>query len=208
MTGLCFSQTPTRAEATDLYGRWEGTQDDPEVGTTTTFITFWEEGTFELRMHVVPSFNFWADMEDIDADIVEPIESLDMNVQGQWYTQADSLFLEATTMTMTANGEDLLTVMIEAMIQTLDAAGEFTAEERETFVDFIKLTLNPEDYEAELVASFNEDNASRYYFEGPTLVIEFEGDEPVQVLRLHRLEEPTAVEAITWGQLKQSLRPR
>ena len=87
------------------------------MGTTTTFITFWEEGTFELRMHVVPSFNFWADMEDVDAESVEPIESLDMNVQGQWYTQADSLFLEATTMTMTANGEDLLTVMIEAMIQ-------------------------------------------------------------------------------------------
>ena len=206
LTGLCFLPIQTRAETSDLYGSWQGTRDDHRVGETTTQITFFGGGTFELSNHIVLTINFWEHIEGVDADKVDPIETIEMNVQGTWYTHADSLFLEATTLTMTFDSEDPLTVYIEAIAQTLDAEEELSAEEYKVLISFLKLTLTrlpKPNLEAEMIASFNADagSATSYHLEGATLFIGFEGE---KLLPLHRIEQATAVEAISWGRLKQT----
>ena len=84
--------TATRAENTDLYRSWGGTQSDP-AGEHSVKVTFLTMARLTLSTHTEFTGNFWEDFEDVDPDKVDPIETSQIDIQGTWHTRADSLFL-------------------------------------------------------------------------------------------------------------------
>lgn len=205
---LVLSPLMALADA-ELLGSWRGLYNDPELGETTYTITFFEDGRFDLSSQVEVVVDFWATM-DMPEVLMEPVETMELHLEGTWRTSSDSLFLDISNLEVTVDGQDFFQVIIEATIQSLllsfaeEEQREPTQEEKDGLVALGNLLLP--DLEDEMIADLNEDIDGPYHIDGDRLTLmdslEYED------LVLYRQEvAATAVKAASWGQVKRTPRP-
>ena len=205
---LALSPLMALADA-ELLGSWRGLYNDPELGETTYTITFFEDGRFDLSSQVEVVVDFWATM-DMPGVLMEPVETMELHLEGTWHTSSDSLFLDISNLEVTVDGQDFFQVIIEATIQSLllsfaeEEQREPTEEEKDGLVALVNLLLS--DLEDEMIADLNEDIDGPYHIDGDRLTL-MDSLEYEDLVLYRQGAAATAVKAASWGQVKRTPRP-
>ena len=231
---LALSPLMARADA-ELLGSWRGLYNDPELGETTYTITFFEDGRFDLASQVEVVVDFWATM-DMPEVLMEPVETMELHLEGTWRTSSDSLFLDISNLEVTVDGQDFFQVIIEATIQSLleparrnrvgsprnvsyiieatiqslllSFAEEEQREPTQEEKDGLVALVNLllPDLEDEMIAELNEDIDGPYHIDGDRLTL-MDSLEYEDLVLYRQGGAATAVKAASWGQVKRTPRP-
>ena len=201
---------------TGLYGSWHGQETYPDSDDLTHVVTFFDDGRFEMSITVELARDFWAELaEEAEMEISgrEPAEKLEYLVSGTWHTKDDSLFFDVAELEIIIDGEDLFQIFTELSIEMLvrsveEEWGYELDEDTRGGLAILARGMVP-NFKENMRAVLDEDLDSLYYLDGDVLTIVegAGGDSGNEDLRLERGLPSTAVEAVSWGQVKGALRP-
>jgi len=205
---LLLLPCPALAADADLYGQWEGELDaenlqgHPNIKSETYRVYFNQDGTFELHIRTVfvPEYDFWADLDGVDSNLAEHVNTTSVLLQGQWSTLSDDeLVLTVESAATTINDRSMLEVITEATIRTRAIEDGYDEEETQVLIDAVIKLIDPEEIYADFIANFNEQNPYYYKLEGNTLATEING----HIVYLYEVGA-TPVKDWSWGRIKSS----
>ena len=203
---LCLLALPLAAQEA-LYGTWEGTITDAELGEVTVRLTFQADGTFNQDFEGSALLEGFADDEATGAEALI-IDSFHQT--GTYQVAGDSLWVDIDSVYYIVGGEkvepvELLTQFIREMARLALALGEISEEDypeaEQTVIDEFLAGFNEEEMLAGLAMS------GTYAVEGDTLFLTTTEESGVETVEFHRIDDATAVVQTTWGDLKAAWRP-
>ena len=205
---LCLLVAPLAAQQEALYGTWEGTIVDEQIGEITIRLTFAEDGAFEIDQVIQVKDDFLAAVQ-----VPEPptIETIDAHGTGTYDVIGDNLVIAIAALDRFVNGQgfvEFFTQVARDFARYVADSHEIPAEnypafERE-FIDEFFAELDT----VEPLAILNEWGISTYSIEGDTLFLTTTKETGVIVWELHPIDAASAVAETTWGGLKAAWRQK
>ena len=201
---LCLLALPLAAQEEALYGTWEGTIADAELGEVTVRLTFKEDGTFN-QIHQGPLL-----LEAYAEATAEALTIDSFHQTGTYQVAGDSLWVDIDSVYYVVGGEkvevvEIMTQLIREMARLALALGEISEEEypeaEQAVIDEFLAGFNEEELLAELAMS------GTYAVEGDSLFLTTTEESGVETVELHRIDDATAIVQTTWGGLKSAWRP-
>ena len=204
---LCLLVPPLAAQQEALYGTWEGTIVDEQIGEIAIRLTFEEDGAFEIDQVIQVKDDFLADIQ-----VPEPptMETISAHGTGTYSILGDNLVVVVDTLDLSVNGEgfgEFFTQVARDFARYVADSHEIPAENypafEEEFIDAFFAELDT----VEPLAILDEWGISAYAVEGDTLSLTTTRETGVTIWEFHRIDDFSAVAATTWGSLKAAWRP-
>ena len=214
---LCLLVPPLAAQEEALYGTWEATVVDEQIGEIAIRLTFEEDGAFEFNQVIQVKDDFLADVQ-----VPEPptMETISAHGTGTYGILGDNLVISITTLDISVDGKgfvEFFTQVARDFARYVADSHEIPAENypafEQEFIDAFFAELD----KIQFLAILNEWGVSAYAIEGDTLSLTTTRETGVTIWELHRMEDSSAVvetpddsSAVvetTWGGLKATWRP-
>lgn len=209
---LCLLVPPLAAQEEALYGTWEGTVVDEQIGEIALRLTFAEDGAFEFNQVIQVKDDFLAAVQ-----VPEPptMETISAHGTGTYGILGDNLVISITALDISIDGKGF----VEFFTQVARDFARYVADSHEIpeenypafeqeFIDAFFAELD----NIQFLAILNEWGVSAYAIEGDTLSLTTTRETGVTVWELHRMEDSavaedsSAVAETTWGSLKAAWR--
>ena len=205
---LCLFVAPLAAQQEALYGTWEGTLVDEQIGEITIRLTFEEDGAFEIDQVIQVKGDFLA---AVQVPAPPTIETIVAHGTGTYGILGDNLVIAIAALDRFVNGQgfvEFFTQVARDFARYVADSHEIPAEnypafERE-FIDAFFAELDT----VEPLAILNEWGISTYSIEGDTLFLTTTKETGVVVWELHPIDAASAVAETTWGSLKAAWRQK
>ena len=204
---LCLLVPPLAAQQEALYGTWEGTMVDEQIGEIAIRLTFAEDGAFEINQVIQVKDDFLADVQ-----VPEPptIETIVAHGTGAYGVSGDNLLVDIAALDLSVDGEsfgDFFTQVARDFARYVADSHEIPAENypafEEEFIDAFFAELD----KVQFLAILNQWGISKYAIEGDSLFLTTTRGAKVTIWELHRMDDSSAVVETTWGGLKATWRP-
>ena len=204
---LCLLGTPLAAQQEALYGTWEGTLVDEQIGEITIRLTFEEDGAFEIDQVIQVKDDFLAAVQ-----VPEPptMETIVAHGTGTYGVIGDNLMVSIDSLDLSVDGEgfvEFFTQVARDFARYVADSHEMPAENypafEQEFIDAFFAELDT----VEPLAILNEWGIITYSIEGDTLFLTTTKETGVTVWELHPIDAASAVAETTWGGLKAAWRP-
>ena len=204
---LCLLVPPLAAQQEALYGTWEGTIVDEQIGEIAIRLTFAEDGAFEINQVIQVIDDFLADVQVPKPPTMETISAHGIGTYG---ILGDNLVIDIAALDLSVDGKgfvEFFTQVARDFARYVADSHEIPAENypgfEEDFIDAFFAELDT----VEPLAILNEWGVSTYAIEGDTLFLTTTRGTKVTIWELHPVDESSAVAATTWGSLKAAWRP-
>ena len=197
-----------------LYGSWHSQHTEPTPENAVYAATFFDDGQFEMTAHIKTNVGFWiywGVVLDIDTSSMDPVEQIALRLSGTWHTKGDSLLFDPAELEMTIDSDDFFQVLKDLLVSELHAAfveaegREATEEEKTDLGTVAGATVVV--VRVGLINQVDEEIDGLYRIEGDMLTVVEGGPLVGGDVLLTRERPPSAVEAVSWGQVKRALRP-
>ena len=211
---LCLLVPPLAAQQEALYGTWEATVVDEQIGEIAIRLTFEEDGAFEINQVIQVKDDFLADVQ-----VPEPptMETIVAHGTGTYGILGANLVISITALDISVDGKgfvEFFTQVARDFARYVADSHEIPAENYPAFEqDFIDAFFAELD-KIQFLAILNEWGVSMYAVEGDTLSLTTTRETGVTIWELHRMEDSSAVTEdssavveTTWGSLKATWRP-
>ena len=205
---LCLLVAPLAAQQEEtLYGTWEGTVVDEQIGEIAIRLTFEEDGAFEINQVIQVKDDFLADVQ-----VPEPptIETISAHGTGTYGILGNNLVISIAALDISVDGKgfvEFFTQVARDFARYVADSHEIPAENypafEEEFIDAFFAELD----KVQFLAILNEWGVSAYALEGDTLILTTTRETGVTIWELHRMDDSSAVVETTWGSLKATWRP-
>ena len=204
---LCLLVPPLAAQQEALYGTWEGTIVDEQIGEIVMRLTFEEDGAFEINQVIQVKDDFLADVQ-----VPEPptMETIIARGTGTYSILGDNLLVDIAALDLSVDGEsfvDFFTQVARDFARYVADSHEIPAENypafEEEFIDAFFAELD----KVQFLAVLNEWGISKYAIEGDTLLLTTTRETGVTIWELHPVDDSSAVAETTWGSVKAAWRP-
>lgn len=206
---LCLLVSPLAAQQEALYGTWEGTIVDEQIGEIAISLTFEEDGAFEFNQVIQVKNDFLAAVQ-----VPEPptMETISAHGTGTYGILGDNLVISITALDISVDGKgfvEFFTQVARDFARYVADSHEIPAENypafEEEFIDAFFAELD----KVQFLAILNEWGVSAYAIEGDTLSLTTTRETGVTIWELHRMEDSSAVVETSsvvvetsWGTLK------
>ena len=203
---LCLLVPPLAAQQEALYGTWESTVVDDQIGEITIRLTFEEDGAFEINQVIQVKDDFLADVQ-----VPEPptMETIVTRGTGTYGVLGNNLVVSIDSLDQSVDGEgyvEFFTQVARDFARYVADSHGIPAENYPAFEqDFIDAFFAELDT-VEPLAIPGMQGISAYVIEGDTLSLATMRKTGVTTWEFHRLVDSTAVAATTWGSLKAAWR--
>ncbi len=203
---LCLLVPPLAAQQEALYGTWESTVVDEQIGEITIRLTFAEDGAFEINQVIQVKDDFLADVQ-----VPEPptMETIVTRGTGTYGVLGNNLVVSIESLDQSVDGEgyvEFFTQVARDFARYVADSHGIPAENYPAFEqDFIDAFFAELDT-VEPLAILGMWGISAYVIEGDTLSLATMGETGGTIWEFHRLADSTAVAATTWGSLKAAWR--
>ena len=213
---LCLLGTPLAAQLEALYGTWEGTIIDEQIGEITIRLTFEEDGAFEINQVIQVKDDFLADVQ-----VPEPptMETIVAHGTGTYGILGDNLVIDIATLDLSVDGEgfvEFFTQVARDFARYVADSHEIPEENYPAFEqEFIEAFFAELDT-VEPLAILNQWGVSTYAIEGDTLFLTTTKETGVTIWEFHSVDDSSAVAETTddssavaettWGGLKATWR--
>ena len=203
---LCLLVPPLAAQQEALYGTWESTIVDDQIGEITIRLTFEEDGAFEINQVIQVKDDFLADVQ-----VPEPptMETIVTRGTGTYGILGNNLVVSIDSLDQSVDGEgyvEFFTQVARDFARYVADSHGIPAENYPAFEqDFIDAFFAELDT-VEPLAIPGMQGISAYAIEGDTLSLATIRETGVTTWEFHRLEDFTAVAETTWGSLKAAWR--
>ena len=203
---FCLLVAPLAAQPEALYGTWEGTLVDEQIGEITIHLTFAEDGAFEIDQVIQVKDDFLAAVQ-----VPEPptIETIVAHGTGTYGVTGDNLMVDIAALDRSVDGEgfvEFFTQVARDFARYVADSHEMPAENypafEQEFIDAFFAELDT----VEPLAILNEWGIITYSIEGDTLFLTTTKETGVVVWELHLIDAASAVAETTWGSLKAAWR--
>ena len=214
---LCLLVPPLAAQQEALYGTWEATVVDEQIGEIAIRLTFEEDGAFEINQVIQVKDDFLADVQ-----VPEPptMETIVAHGTGTYGILGANLVISITALDISVDGKgfvEFFTQVARDFARYVADSHEIPAENYPAFEqDFIDAFFAELD-KIQFLAILNEWGVSMYAIEGDTLLLTTTRQTGVTIWELHRMDDSSAVAETTddssavvettWGSLKATWRP-
>ena len=214
---LCLLVPPLAAQEEALYGTWEATVVDEQIGEIAIRLTFEEDGAFEFNQVIQVKDDFLADVQ-----VPEPptMETIVAHGTGTYGILGANLVISITALDISVDGKgfvEFFTQVARDFARYVADSHEIPAENYPAFEqDFIDAFFAELD-KIQFLAILNEWGVSMYAIEGDTLLLTTTRQTGVTIWELHRMDDSSAVAETTddssavvettWGSLKATWRP-
>ena len=214
---LCLLVPPLAAQQEALYGTWEATVVDEQIGEIAIRLTFEEDGAFEFNQVIQVKDDFLADVQ-----VPEPptMETIVAHGTGTYGILGANLVISITALDISVDGKgfvEFFTQVARDFARYVADSHEIPAENYPAFEqDFIDAFFAELD-KIQFLAILNEWGVSMYAIEGDTLLLTTTRQTGVTIWELHRMDDSSAVAETTddssavvettWGSLKATWRP-
>ncbi|MCE2448741.1 MAG: hypothetical protein J4F35_10255 [Candidatus Latescibacteria bacterium] len=205
---LCLLVAPLAAQQEEaLYGTWEGTVVDEQIGEIAIRLTFEEDGAFEIDQVIQVKDDFLADVQ-----VPEPptIETISAHGTGTYGILGNNLVISIAALDISVDGKgfvEFFTQVARDFARYVADSHEIPAENypafEEEFIDAFFAELD----KVQFLAILNEWGVSTYAIEGDTLILTTTREIGGTVWEFHRMDDSSAVVETTWGSLKATWRP-
>ena len=199
---LCLLVAPLAAQQEALYGTWEGTIIDEQIGEITIRLTFEEDGAFEINQVIQVKDDFLADVQ-----VPEPptMETIVAHGTGTYGILGDNLVVDIAALDRSVDGKSF----VEFFTQVARDFARYVADSHEIpeenypafeqeFIDAFFAELDT----VEPLAILDEWGISTYAIEEGTLFLTTTRETGVTIWEFH-MADSSAVAETTWGRLKQ-----
>ena len=203
---LCLLVPPLAAQQETLYGTWESTIVDDQIGEITIRLTFEEDGAFEINQVIQVKDDFLADVQ-----VPEPptMETIVTRGTGTYGVLGNNLVVSIDSLDQSVDGEgyvEFFTQVARDFARYVADSHGIPAENYPAFEqDFIDAFFAELDTVKPLAIPGMQ-GISAYAIEGDTLSLATMRETGVTIWEFHRLEDSTAVAETTWGSLKAAWR--
>ena len=204
---LCLLVAPLAAQQEALYGTWEGTIVDEQIGEITIRLTFGADGAFEIDQVIQVKDDFLADVQ-----VPEPptMETIVAHGTGTYGILGDNLVIDIAALDLSVDGQgfvEFFTQVARDFARYVADSHEIPAENypafEEEFIDAFFAELD----KVEFLAILNEWGTSTYAVEGDTLFLTIAQETGVTIWEFHPIDASSTVAETTWGSLKAAWRP-
>ena len=204
---LCLLVTPLAAQQEALYGTWEGTIVDEQIGEITIRLTFEADGAFEINQVIQVKDDFLADVQ-----VPEPptMETIVAHGTGTYGILGDNLVIDIAALDLSVDGQgfvEFFTQVARDFARYVADSHEIPAENypafEEEFIDAFFAELD----KVEFLAILNEWGTSTYAVEGDTLFLTIAQETGGTIWEFHPIDASSTVAETTWGSLKAAWRP-
>jgi hypothetical protein len=204
---LCLLVTPLAAQQEALYGTWEGTLVDEQIGEITIRLTFGADGAFEIDQVIQVKDDFLADVQ-----VPEPptMETIVAHGTGTYGILGDNLVIDIAALALSVDGQgfvEFFTQVARDFARYVADSHEIPAENypafEEEFIDAFFAELD----KVEFLAILNEWGTSTYAVEGDTLFLTIAQETGGTIWEFHPIDASSTVAETTWGSLKAAWRP-
>ena len=204
---LCLLVPPLAAQQEALYGTWESTIVDDQIGEITIRLTFEEDGAFEINQVIQVKDDFLADVQ-----VPEPptMETIIAHGTGTYSILGDNLVISITALDISVDGKgfiEFFTQVARDFARYVADSHEIPAENypafEEEFIDAFFAELD----KVQFLAILNEWGISKYAIEEGTLLLTTTRETGVTIWELRPIGASSAVAETTWGSLKAAWRP-
>ena len=203
---LCLLVPPLAAQQEALYGTWESTIVDDQIGEITIRLTFAEDGAFEINQVIQVKDDFLADVQ-----VPEPptMETIVTHGTGTYGVLGNNLLISIDSLDQSVDGEgyvEFFTQMARDFARYVADSHGIPAENYPAFEqDFIDAFFAELDT-VEPLAILGMWGISTYAIEGDTLSLATTRGTEVTIWEFHRMDDSSAVAETTWGSLKAAWR--
>ena len=203
---LCLLVPPLAAQQEALYGTWEGTIVDEQIGEIAIHLTFEEDGACVINQVIQVKDDFLADVQ-----VPEPptIETIVAHGTGTYGILGNSLVIYITALYISVDGEsfvEFFTQVARDFARYVADSHEIPAENypafEQEFIDAFFAELD----KVQFLAILNEWGVSAYALEGDTLILTTTRETGGTIWKFHRMDDSSAVVETTWGGLKAAWR--
>ena len=194
---LCLLVPPLAAQPEALYGTWEGTIVDEQIGEITIRLTFAEDGAFEIDQVIQVKDDFLADVQ-----VPEPptMETIVAHGTGTYGILGDNLVIDIAALALSVDGQDFVeffTQVARDFARYVADSHEIPAENYPAFEqEFIEAFFAELDT-VEPLAILNQWGVVMYAIEGDTLFLTTTRETGVTVWELHSVDDSSAVTETT-----------
>ena len=204
---FCLLVVPLAAQPEALYGTWEGTLVDEQIGEITIRLTFAEDGAFEIDQVIQVKDDFLATVQ-----VPEPptMETIAAHGTGTYGVIGDNLVIAIAALDRSVDGEgfvEFFTQVARDFARYVADSHEMPAENypafEQEFIDAFFAELDT----VEPLAILNELGIITYSIEDDTLFLTTTKETGVVVWELYPIDAASAVAETTWGGLKAAWRP-
>ena len=204
---FCLFVAPLAAQPEALYGTWEGSLVDEQIGEITIRLTFAEDGAFEIDQVIQVKDDFLAAVQ-----VPEPptMETIVAHGTGTYGVIGDNLVIAIAALDRSVDGEgfvEFFTQVARDFARYVADSHEMPAENypafEQEFIDAFFAELDT----VEPLAILNEWGIITYSIEDDTLFLTTTKETGVTVWELHPIDAASAVAETTWGGLKAAWRP-
>ena len=203
---LCLLVSPLAAQQEALYGTWEATIVDEQIGEIAIRLTFAEDGAFEINQVIQVKDDFLADVQGPEPPTMETISAHGTGTYGILF---DGIVVSITALDISVDGRDFVeffTQVARDFARYVADSHEIPAENypafEQEFIDAFFAELD----KVQFLAILNEWGVSAYALEGDTLILTTTRETGVTIWEFHRMDESSAVAETTWGSLKATWR--
>ena len=203
---LCLLVAPLAAQQEVLYGTWEGTIIDEQIGEITIRLTFGEDGAFEIDQVIQVKDDFLAAVQ-----VPEPptMETIAAHGTGTYGILGDNLVVDIAVLDVSVDGEgfvEFFTQVARDFARYAADSHEIPEENYPAFEqEFIEAFFAELD-KVQFLAILDEWGVSSYAIEGDTLFLTTARETGVVVWELHPVDDFSAIAETTWGGLKATWR--
>ena len=199
---LCLLVPPLAAQQEALYGTWESTIVDDQIGEITIRLTFEEDGAFEINQVIQVKDDFLADVQVPEPPTMETISAHGIGTYG---ILGDNLVIGITALDISVDGKgfvEFFTQVARDFARYVADSHEIPAENYPAFEqEFIDAFFTELD-KVQFLAILNVWGVSAYALEDDTLILTTTRETKVTIWEFHRMDDSSAVVETTWGGLK------
>ena len=204
---LCLLVTPLAAQQEALYGTWEGTIVDEQIGEITIRLTFEADGAFEINQVIQVKDDFLADVQ-----VPEPptMETIVAHGTGTYGILGDNLVIDIAALALSVDGQgfvEFFTQVARDFARYVADSHEIPAENYPAFEEEFIEAFFAELDKVEFLAILNEWGTSTYTVEGDTLFLTIAQETGGTIWEFHPIDASSTVAETTWGSLKAAWRP-
>ena len=197
---------PLAAQEEALYGTWESTIVDEQIGEIAVRLTFEEDGAFAINQVIQVKDDFLAAVQVPDPPTMETIVA---HGTGTYGLLGDNLVIDITALHISVDGKgfvEFFTQVARDFARYVADSHEIPAENYPAFEEEFIDAFFAELAKVQFLAILNEWGVSAYAIEGDTLLLTTTRENGVTLWELHPVDESSAIAQTTWGSVKATWR--
>ena len=199
---LCLLVAPLAAQEEALYGTWEATIVDEQIGEIAIRLTFEEDGAFAIDQVIQVKDDFLAAVQVPDPPTMETIVA---HGTGTYGILGDNLVIDIAVLDLSVDGKgfvEFFTQVARDFARYVADSHEIPAENypafEQEFIDAFFAELD----KVQFLAILNEWGVSEYAIEGDSLLLTTTREAGVAIWEFHPVDESSAIAETTWGSVK------